>query len=166
MDKYYYLVSQVPELKFGGEVFLSKDDFIEQALKWLSEGDFALLEKVNINNASWDDSGCVVIKEYKQFESNLREEIAKYRGAVKRKEEYQLREPLKSILIEGNPLEVEKKLLHLRWGFIEELQNFHYFDIGFLILYMLKIQILAHLVVFDKEKGRAVFNELSQPALM
>jgi len=166
MDKYYYLISQLPELKFGGEIFLSKDDFLEQALKWLSEGDFAILEKVNINDISFDNNDYNVIKKYKQFELDLREETVKYRSAVKRKEEYQLKEPLKSILTEGNPLDVEKKLLHLRWGFIEELQSFHYFDIGFLVLYMFKIQILTRLAVFDKEKGWIVFSELSQPALV
>ena len=166
MDKYYYLISQLPELKFGGEVSVSRNEFLKQALEWLSENDFALLEKVDVNDFSLNDDDCSVIKKYKDFERNLREEIAKHRNALKKKEEYELREPLKSILTEGNPLDVEKKLLYLRWRFIEELQLFHYFDIGFLILYLLKIQILSRLAVFDKEKGRAVFDELSRPALM
>ncbi|MDP8233791.1 MAG: DUF2764 family protein [Candidatus Saelkia tenebricola] len=166
VDKYYYLISQLPYLVFGSQDFLNKENFLEQASKWLNKCDFEFLVDLNIGNTFFDNSEDTVIKEYKQFEYSIQETIAKYRTALKKDEDYQLREPLKSVLTEGSPLEVEKKLLYLRWCFIEEIQSTHFFDFGFLILYMLKIQILERLAVFDKEKGRVVFNELSKVSLV
>ena len=63
-----------------------------------------------------------------------------------------------ALLKEGNPLEIEKKLLLHRWELIEEKEKTHYFDLGFLILYYIKLQILRRLSLFDKEEGRQVFE--------
>jgi len=66
------------------------------------------------------------------------------------------------VIKEGNPLEIEKKLLLLRWNLIEEKQQEHHFDLEFLILYFLKLQILDRLSSFNKEKGQEIFQKISK----
>ena len=43
MDKYYYLVSQLPLLVFDKETYLTTDSFLEEAEKWMSPSDYAVL---------------------------------------------------------------------------------------------------------------------------
>ena len=49
----------------------------------------------------------------------------------------------------------------MRWQFIENLEGGHIFDLEALILYFLKLQIQKRLFTFNKEKGEAIFDELS-----
>ena len=63
------------------------------------------------------------------------------------------------LLILNSRFEVEKKLLEWRWNFIEELSTYHYFDLEFLVLYLLKLQILEKLSLFDKERGLEKFKK-------
>ena len=52
--------------------------------------------------------------------------------------------------------------MRLRWEFIEQEEAGHYFDLDFLILYFLKLQILERLVSFDKKKGQDRFESLTK----
>ncbi|MBU2250847.1 MAG: DUF2764 domain-containing protein, partial [Candidatus Omnitrophica bacterium] len=61
----------------------------------------------------------------------------------------------------SSPLEAERKLLLLRWNFIQEQESGHHFDLTWLILYFLKLQILERLFSFDKDKGLVLFDQLS-----
>ncbi len=63
---------------------------------------------------------------------------------------------------EPTPLLMERKLEKKRWDFIEEKEFGRYFDINTLILYFLKLQILERLSLFEKEKGKARFERLSE----
>ncbi|OQX85433.1 MAG: hypothetical protein B6D55_07450 [Candidatus Omnitrophica bacterium 4484_70.2] len=96
----------------------------------------------------------------------LRQKLASLRKALKKGQDYSLPEILKSLGKEDTPLEIEKYLLQLRWRFIEEKEVGHYFDLSFLILYFLKIQILERLFTFNKEKGKVKFNLLCKVNLL
>ena len=162
MDKYYYLVSQLPYLKFREELNFSKEIFIEEAEKWLSKRDFLHLSNVNLNNTQVEDADRGILREFKEFEAMLRRELAVWRRANKNGEEIKTLEIPLSLIKDGNPLEVEINLLQLRWNFIDEKELDHNFDIEFLILYYLKLQILERLFLFDKEKGEEIFNTVSE----
>jgi len=59
------------------------------------------------------------------------------------------------IIQEGkNPLEIEKRLMRAQWDFLEEQEIGHFFDLDFLIIYYLKLQILERMFSFNKEKGQ------------
>ena len=102
-----------------------------------------------------------MLREYKDFERALREEIASTRETAP-ESTAKSKEVLKPQLLEGSPLDIERKLLRFRWEFIEERGLEHYFNLEFLILYCLKLQILERLFTFDKDKGTAVFDKLSE----
>jgi len=58
---------------------------------------------------------------------------------------------------------VERRIDLARWEKLEELELQHYFDLQFLIVYYLKLQILNKWDSIRAEKGRAVLDELLKP---
>lgn len=162
MDKYYYLVSELPFLQFGESANMEKDDFLKEAKKWLNEKDFSRLQEAEFKNLGQGQSKEKSLNDYREFEMGLRDELARARGALKEGRDYKLPGALSKIINEGNPLEIEKKLLHYRWQFIEEKEEDHYFDLGFIIAYFLKLQILGRLFAFNKEKGMIAFDKLCE----
>ncbi len=162
MDKYYYLASQLPFLKFGEEPYLKREDFLQEAEKWSGERDFLVLSGADINELTAHENVPEVLNDYREFEASLRREISRLREALKAGREHKIPESLKGVVDEGDPLDIEKKLLHLRWEFIEEKEEGHYFDLGFLILYFLKLQILERLFIFNKEEGMVTFDKLCE----
>jgi len=162
MDKYYYFVSQLPMLSFDKETYITIDGFLQEAKKWLSQNDYITLSAVNIADVSLEKNNKKVLKEYKQFEFQLRTDILQWREALQSGQEHKPNLFPVSIVKDGNPLEVEKKLLLLRWDFIDEIEREHHFDLGYLIIYYLKLQILYKLVSFDKEQGLKTFQNICE----
>ena len=61
-------------------------------------------------------------------------------------------------------MEIEIKLLELRWKILDEMEREHHFDLGFLILYYLKLQITRRYFQFNKEEGLKKFQMLYEVA--
>jgi len=160
MDTHYYIVSQLPMLFFGKETSITKDVFLEEARKWMSDSEFDKLSSADVNNFSVSKKDSRVLQQYKNFESGLRSDIASWRDAQKRDLDYKPTTFSPSILKEGNPLEAELKLMEIRWNFLDELEREHDFDLGTLILYYLKLQLLQRFFTFDKEQGLNKFQKL------
>ncbi len=151
MDKYYYLIAQLPLLRFGEETYLTKDSFLEEAEKWLSDRELKELKRARLDELE-QKPDTSFLKDYKDFELTLRKELASYRRSLSSQDlslagkgkqgEHQAKEVLTRDLLEGNPLEVEKKLFFCRWQRVEQLaQDFH-FNREAVLAYFLKIQIL------------------------
>jgi len=162
MDKYYYFVAQLPLLFFDKESLLKMEDFLEEGEKWLSQRDFAILKKVNINDTTICSDDPIVLKNYKKFEKLFRTDIMEWRKAKKINQEYKTITFPVSIIKDGNPLQIEKNLILLRWNFIEEKESDHHFDLDYIILYYLKLQLLRRLKSFDKEKGLEKFKQFTE----
>jgi len=160
MSKYYYFVAQLPLLTFGQEHYVTREYFLDQSKKWLSDKDFAIISDVSIDDFYSKENDNKVLTKYKNFEKTLREEIFIFRKNDKRGGTFSSN--LKLNLDEGTPLEIEKRLLFLRWEFIESLRVGHFFDLEILIIYFLKIQVLERLFTFNKEKGIVVFDKLCE----
>jgi len=164
MDKYYYTIAQLPTLYFDREPEITIESFFAEARKWLTPGDYRALEKLDIDDTV-TGARDAVLRRYKRFEDALRRDLAGWRRARISGGEAALPAYLSAIVKEGDPLEVEKKLLHLRWRFIEEMEREHHFDFSVLLLYLLKLQILKRLSSFDSEKGLAVFKKICEVSL-
>ncbi len=162
MDRYYYLAAQLPVLYFDKEPLMTVERFLYEAQKWLSEGDLKALKEANINTITAKKSDLPILREFILYEYTLRNELVQYRQALRNRQEHKpLLFPV-SVLKEGNPLDVEKKLLQLRWQVINELEFGHYSDIEFLALYYLKLQILRRLQYFDKDTGKEKFKTFTE----
>lgn len=162
MDKYYYFVSQLPFLKFNEKVEFDKTSFLKEAAKWLSGKALRSLSEVNINNFYYNSSDCAVICNYKNFEEKLRKNLVSVRESSGAISGYQLPEDIKQALSATSPLDIEEKLLLLRWKFIDEQEQGHFFDLDFLKLYFLKLQILERLFKFNKKEGITIFDTLCE----
>jgi len=160
MDKYYYLVAQLPYLVFGKKPEINKGQFLAEANKWLCANDMAILLKADINDFYVRGRLPKILEEYKIFERRLRSELAYWRALEKDGKEYKKTQDLYVESKEDSPLDAEKKLLLLRWNKVEEEEIGHFFDISFLIAYFLKLQILERLFTFNKQKGEERFESL------
>jgi hypothetical protein len=160
MDKHYYLISQLPMLFFGQKPTISVDRFLEESEKWLSRGEYNLLIRVNITDEVIYKHDPSCLRKYKLSESRFRKELAEWRKSRKSGQEYKPAGFSLSLVKEGNPLEIEKKLLHMRWKRVEEIEWGHDFDLTFVICYYLKLQLLEKYFEFDKEKGLRILRQI------
>jgi hypothetical protein len=117
---------------------------------------------VYLFDTSHDDPGSALLKRIKRFEYEFRNDLALWRRARAEGEEYKPESFPPTLLRDGNPLEIEKRLLKHRWDFLDHLEQDHHFDFSFLIIYYLKLQILDKLALFDRERGMDRFRQLSR----
>lgn len=162
MNNYYYLSSQLPILQFGRKPDIDSGWFRHEAGKWVVPQEYIILSGIKLGNFVVEVSDPFLLREYKTFEYRLRSELALYRQARKNDCHYKSIYLPMSLLAESNPLEIEKSLLHLRWQYIEEKAQVHYFDVDFLAAYLLKLLILERLLSFNKDKGTEKFRKLCE----
>ncbi len=165
MDKYYYLTSLFPTLYFDKPAKISVASFLQEAEKWLSRRDFSIVRSINLNDVAQDKSNPSSLREYKEFEYQLRSDLASWRKAKQIGTEYKPQRFASSIVKEGNPLEIEIKLMRMRWDFLEEKERDHHFNLEFLIIYYLKLQILQRLNQFNKDKGIEKYQSICRVSL-
>ncbi|NOQ97939.1 MAG: DUF2764 family protein [Calditrichae bacterium] len=162
MDKYYYIVSQLPILFFNQETFMTIEYFLQESEKWLSSTDYEILSQVNINDISLEKRGPKLWQKYRELEFEFRNDLALWRKSLQVEQEYKPTSFPPSLVKEGNPLEVERRLLKRRWDFIDGMEQGHHFDLEFIILYYLKLQILHRLFQFNREKGMTTFQNINR----
>ena len=162
MDKYYYLIAELPTLFFGKEPGISVEKFLEEAQNWMDGKDYQVLSQVDMNDFDVKKKTNRVYDGYKFFENKIRSDTAQWREAQKRDQEYKPSNFPVSLIKEGNPLEIELRFMEMRWQFIDEMEREHHFDLGFLILYYLKLQILRRYFIFNKEQGLEKFQKLCE----
>jgi hypothetical protein len=159
-DGYYYVVAQLPGLRFGREPGISPAAFLAEAGKWLGRTALETIRGAALFDRSAEPTGCPLLDRVKAFERSFREELATWRRA--RLEGRELRTSFPPGLVrEGDPLEVERRLLRHRWDRLEEEEQGHHFDLEALVLYHLKLQILARLAVYDAERGLQAYRSLT-----
>ena len=162
MSKYYYLVASLPYLKLKGEMPITTDFFLDECKKWLSDEDWKMLLSAEVHCQEGRCEDTQVLKEWKEFDLSLREKLAEIREAQKTGEEARVEEFLKSALDQPTPLLKERALAKVRLDFIDEASFGHFFDINWLVLYFLKLQILERLSKFNKDKGEEIFYKLCE----
>lgn len=164
MDKYYYLVSQLPVLFFDRDNPMRLDTFLEEAAKWLSPKDYSVLTSVHLSGET-PKKVPSVFAHFLETNREFKRELALWRQSKREGWEYKPQSFPLSLVKEGNPLEVEKKLLKQSWMILDEQEKDHHFDLGILILYYLKLQILEKLAIFEEEKGMEHFQKMSRVTL-
>ena len=160
MDKHFYIISQLPTLAFDKENVMTIELFLREAKKWMRRREFRFLAQVKLFDTIPDKKDPRMWRHFKRFETQIREDIVQWRKSRAEGKEIKSADGVFSIVREGNPLEIERNLLKYRWAFIEELEKVHHFDLEFLILYFLKLQILRRLNRFDKVKGFEIYQSV------
>ena len=162
MDKYYYVVAQLPLLSYDKEPAITSESFLEEAEKWLSRKDYAILSRVSYDSTDIGISQPRLLKDYVGQEFQFRTELASWRKAQKEGADFKPQSFAVSLIKDGNPLEIEKGLLKRRWDKISQIEPDFHFDLEFLILYFFKLQILEKLSLYNKEKGLEIFQKISK----
>jgi len=162
MDKYYYVVAQLPLLFFDKESTMTTPMFLEETEKWLSRGDYATLRQAHFDDVNLTGQKNGLLQRYISREAQFRSELAAWRRAMRDGLDYKPESFSPSLVKDGNPLEVELALLKRRWDYIEQIEPDHHFDLEFLILYFFKLQILEQAALYNKEKGLEVFKKISK----
>ncbi|MBN1479456.1 DUF2764 family protein [candidate division KSB1 bacterium] len=162
MDKYYYVVAQLPLLTFDKEPAITIASFLQETEKWLSSRDYAILSRARYDSTDIGITKPGLLKEYIQMEVQFRTELATWRKARQEGVDYKSESFPASLVKDGNPLEIEKALLKRRWDKIAQVEPDHHFDLEFLILYFFKLQILEQLSLYNKEQGLEIFQKISK----
>jgi hypothetical protein len=143
----YYLLPVLPRLEFDKPGQFNRGEFFEECKKWLGAKEIALLKNLARDETEIKKNDVGSVAEWKRFNLELRQETA-----GRRKKES------KTTGQGDTPLELEKKFEKKRWEYIEDKEKEYNFDMNALILYFLKAQILERLALFNKEKGREIFE--------
>jgi len=159
MNKYYYLVASIPYIKFGDIPPYTKDKFIEEGRKWLSPEDMKRLLSADLENPEIAPEDIELLKDWKRFDMFLREGLARARAARKNNDGYKVSDELKNIIEQPNPLLMEMALEETRWDYIEGKSVIYQFDVNWLVLWFLQLQILERIQRFNKDKGEKFFYE-------
>jgi len=171
---YYYFAATLPLLHFGSKTTISDEEFLEQASEFLSPADARSIANARLVPPEEDGRGQAALEEWLKFENSLRNETARFRGKrIKRdpREYYRgeyVPDPQLAALVaeaagEEDPLQVERRIDLARWEKLEEIELLHYFDLHFLIVYFLKLQLLNKWQAIRDEKGREVLDEMINP---
>jgi hypothetical protein len=162
ISKYYYLVSSLPYLRLGQKNSINTEQFLSECRKWLSAQDVKVLERVSIKDFSAQPDGPLVLMAWKEFDSNLRKELALARDNIKHGRHEKPGPLTKIVLEESTPLLMEQALARIRWDYLDSLETGNFFDLNFLTLYFLKLQIIERLDLFNREKGEKVFQGMCE----
>lgn len=162
MSNYYYLTAQLPFLDFSRRPEINREKFLNEARKWVNPSHISMLEGINIDDFLVKKNDPYVLREYKNFDYSIKKEVSLVRQSSGRETDYKISSMVKSVFAVDDPLEREKKLLRLRWEFVDGVEEGHYFDLDFLTAYFIKMQILEKLFTFDKNKGLAVFDRVCE----
>lgn len=135
-------------------------------------------------------SGCRFLKEWGEFDRNLRNLTAAYTArrlglpvadqlvgggdvaeALGRSsaadfglagELDYIDEVMQAVSAEGNLLEKERRIDMVRWEMSDELTQFDYFNINTILAYLVKINIIHRWVSLDADFGRQMFDRLME----
>jgi hypothetical protein len=149
-------------LRLAEHLPITKKEFLTEAKRHLSESDFSILLSADMGVYEGYKESIPALKAWKDFDHNMRTELAKTRKALKSSSQETVPPPLRDIFKEETPLLKERHLAERRWAFLEGLEPDMHFDINQVAIYYLKLQIAERLSVFDKQKGRERFASLCE----
>jgi len=173
MSSYYYFAASLPMLQFEGDLPMSTEEFLSDCERLLSPKDFLYIKQIFYPDKIEGIVGDKVLKAWMEFENTFRNEIAVFRAEANKEnpldfihgERYPdpwIHKIIVSAAEKDNLLLVEKMLDQLRWQFLDELVAGHYFDLGYLIVYGIKLKILSRYNLMKSSKGGEVFETLKK----
>ncbi len=150
-------------------------DFMEDCRKWMSPSEWNILTAATLEPSLEGEVPSDVAETFRKWEISLRNELVHLRAAAMGLEAEQF-------LVKGerftdtaslaahafkqeSPLDAEEALNRGRWQFLENLKVGHFFDLDFLVLYSLQLQILERKSCFVEETGFARYQEIYQNIL-
>lgn len=173
MSAYYYLVSSLPMLMMGETAPISLENFMESCKDWLSDKELDQLTKLDLTpteTAPFDSDSSA--GKWNQWETSLRNRIAKHRASSLNKDADHYTQPEKDVFSEierivqeaysVNPLEREKIFDKNRWQQLDNLEAGHEFDFDKLCIYKIKLMLNEKWKHRKTEQGVENLNTILQ----
>ena len=176
-EQYFYLVSTLPLLTLEEKPPLLREQFLEGCAGLLKQADYRVLASTRLTphpfdpSSSWDAEPPHELQQrWYNFEVGLRNLLVQLRAADLEWNTLlylRLNVELDSlIIIEAvreafdleMPLKLELRLIELRWLFLDELTAGHRFDLTYLILYCLRLELLERWAQIETLLGAERFK--------
>ena len=174
MNQYYFLVASLPFLSRDSDRVSAPEEFLASAREHLTPRDYAAVCSARIDAPVELEPGPVVVTKWQRFERGLRNELVKVRAAklgtdaaehIRTDEagsddtdQTGLTDAAREAFGEESPLSGEDLLARVRWEFLNELEVGHFFDVDRLVIYYLKLQLLARERLFNRDDGERAFR--------
>jgi hypothetical protein len=162
LNKYYYLVATLPYLRFGRGALIDKEAFLIECGKWLNQRDTKILLGASLGDIIIRPEDPSILRAWKEFDLMLRTELALARSSIKQGRNEKPGPVARVVLAEATPLLMERAIARIRWEYLDASEAGNFFDVNFLMLYFLKLQILERLKLFDKDLGAEVFQGICE----
>ncbi len=178
MGQFYFLVASLPTVSYESRDAIEPDAFLDIARGHLTDGELDVLERASIAPSPAESVGHRIIDDWNRFERGLRNALVRVRATQRRVDAaVHLRiddagddasdaPGVSDIAREANahetPLGGEDALNHARWRFLDDLETGHFFDLDRLIVYYLKLQILARRRHFNRAEGEQRYQTITE----
>jgi hypothetical protein len=180
MAQYHYLVATLPTISSDSNQFMSTESFLQLCHRWLTKGDSRLIEATTLVIATpqpkHKKTGTNhLIQHWHAFEIQLRNELVRQRALkLQREPSAYLRkmahgshhvarewlvQGVRAAVHESNPLLAEQMLNNLLWRYLNDLERNQFFNVEFLQVYYLKLQLLERTAQFRTEQGNTHFQQ-------
>jgi hypothetical protein len=165
---YYYAVASLPYLLFEQEKSVDVNEFLAFCHRQLSQTDYHLLTKASLEDFPEPEKPNPVLTNWQNWEKALRNELVKLRAhelgfeptdMEEAPDVLEVKDLAREVFSQDSPLQAELMLMRARWDYLERLEINHFFDIEKLIIYYLKLQLLARKEQFKKEYGEEQFEK-------
>lgn len=179
MSQYYFLVASLPLLNYEQRDAVDPQEFLALLAEHLGASDLTQVRGAAIDAPQESfSSASPTIRAWAAYERGLRNAIVRLRAARLSTEpgqylradesgDYgdgsaQIGEAAREAMGHDSPLSAEDALNRARWLFLDELEVGHYFDLEHIVVYYLRLQILARRRRFDRDQGQAQFERISE----
>ena len=170
-NSYYYLIACLPYLSFHKPQAISILEFSSRCNSYLKKYDFEVIESIISGNPNKAARSLKVVSEWLNWDMELRTELAGLRANAKGLDKglvNGLPEPLDTarlgaktssynlamnVFSTTSPLDADEMLEIARWRRLESLEHGQYFNLEWLAVYCLKLQIMERRRGFDMQIG-------------
>jgi len=158
-------------LEFGKKPPVAMNDFLEACQRLLSSRDFT--DVICAVNSDEENAHNPTLKSYHQFERYLRNELVALRARQLNKDplvhmrgergvDTAVVDAVNQAMKSPDPLAAEKILDQASWQRLDALAAGHYFDLEYLIIYAIKLKILARYDQIGSKKGQEDFQQTKE----
>lgn len=174
MSQYYFLVASLPSLTYDTAVAHTPQQFLEMVREHATASDYEAVRSASIDAPAGIDARYDSVRQWQRFETGLRNALVRLRTPAKGVEadSYLRRDPdgrdytdlsgvteaARAAVSEVSPLTGEHDLGKARWAFLDELEVGHFFDVEKLIVYYLRLQLIARLRQLNRDDGERLYR--------
>jgi hypothetical protein len=165
---YYYLIAQLPLLRYGQPAPLSPEDFLQKYGQFIDKGDMKQLRACSLGVHTGKPSSSALVSKWQARERTLFFTLAKLRAARSGfpmpkgdfAEDEAVSAQAKAAFAMEDPLQAEHYLDEGRWKALESFLGMEYFGADVVFAYYIKLLLLARRASFDMDVGFAEYKAL------